>query len=502
MADIKRLAKETAIYGVSSILGRFLNWCLVPLYTYVLADTAEFGIYTNIYAWTSFMLVVLVYGMETGLFRFINKEENDPLTVYGTALTSLFVTSSIFVAMMIPNAGTVAGWLGYREHPEYIAMMSIVLALDAFSCIPFCYLRQQKQSVRFALLKLFFIVINIVCNIFFLVICPRIAKTSPEIINWFYDPDYGVGYIFVSNLIATSLETLLLLPYVFVGRLRFSFDILKRMLKYSLPLLLLGVVGIMNQSLDKMIYPMLVEDRAQGEAELGIYGACFKIALIMMLFTQAFRYAYEPFVFSKNKDSDSRKVYADTMKYYIITALAICLGMIAYLDVLKYLIHSSYWDGLVVVPIILASYLFQGIYFNLSFWYKLTDRTMWGTYLSLIGCAINCALLFLLVPRIGYVGAAIASLAAYTAMMLASYFLGQKYMPIDYDLRAIFKYMGLAAILFVCMELFKTSILWINILINTCLFAVFVVYLVKTDLPLSAIPIINKLVKRGKKQAS
>lgn len=502
MADIKKLAKETAVYGVSSILGRFLNWCLVPLYTYVLADTAEFGIYTNIYAWTALALVILTYGMETGLFRFINKTENDPLTVYGTALTSLFVTSSLFLAVVLPNSGTVAAWLGYGKHPEYIAIMAVVLAMDAFGSIVFAYLRHKKKSVRFALLKLFFIVANIVCNIFFLVLCPKIWESAPRYISWFYVPDYGVGYIFVSNLIATSLETLLLLPSVFVGRLRFDSGLLARMLRYSLPILVFGVVGIMDQSLDKMLYPMLLDDRDAAESQLGIYGACYKIALIMMLFTQAFRYAYEPFVFSKNKDADSRKVYADIMKYYIITALAICLGMVAYLDILKYLIHSSYWEGLVVVPIILASYLFQGIYFNLSFWYKLADRTIWGVYLSLLGCVVNCALLFLLVPRIGYIGAALASLSAYTVMMLVSYFLSQKNMPVDYDLHAIFKYVGLAAMLFAGMEIFKTRWLWVNILINTCLLAIFVVYLVRTDLPLSQIPLINKFVKRNKKQVS
>lgn len=498
MAELKRLAKETAIYGVSSILGRFLNWCLVPMYTYVLADTAQFGVYTNVYAWTSFMLVILIYGMETGLFRFMNKPENDPLTVYGTALTSLFATSALFALVMMPLAPAAAGLLGYGDHPEYVRMMSLVLAMDAFSSIPFAYLRQQKKSARFALLKLFFIVMNIGFNLFFLVLCPHIHETDPEKIAWFYDPGFGVGYIFLSNLLATFLETLLLLPTVFAGRLRFDARLLRSMLKYSLPLLLLGVVGIMNQSLDKMIYPMLVEDRAAGESQLGIYGACFKLALIMMLFTQAFRYAYEPFVFAKNKDADSRRVYADTMKYYIITALLICLAMVAYLDIIKYLIAPAYWEGLVVVPIILISYLFQGIYFNLSFWYKLTDRTMWGCYLSTAGCIVNLGLLVLLVPRIGYVGAALASLAAYFVMMTASYFFGQKYMPIAYDLRSIAKYMGLAALLYGAMVMLRTETLWLNLLINTALLAVFVVYMVRKDLPLSAIPVINKFVKPKK----
>ncbi len=504
MAELKRLAKETAIYGVSSILGRFLNWCLVPMYTYVLASTGQFGVYTNIYAWTAFLLVILVYGMETGLFRFMNKEGNDPLTVYGTSLTCLFVTSCLFVALMLPNSETVAGWLGYGDHPEYISMMAVVLALDAFSCIPFCYLRQQKKATRFALIKLFFIVVNIACNIFFLIVCPKIYESNPGLIDLFYDPDYGVGYIFVSNLIATALETVLLLPSIFVGRLRFDFALLKKLLRYSLPLMLLGIMGIMNQSLDKMIYPMLVQDRAQGEAELGIYGACFKIAMIMMLFTQAFRYAYEPFVFSKNKDADSKQTYADTMKYFIITGLAICLAILGYLDVLKYLIHNSYWEGLVIVPIVLASYLFQGIYFNLSFWYKLTDRTMWGTYLSSIGFVINCTMLIVLVPRIGYIGAALASFAADTTMMVASYFIGQKYMPINYDLRSIGKYLALAVVLYAGMRLIRlvlnTDHLWINIILNTILIAVFVVYLVKKDLPLSEIPVINRFFKPRKKQ--
>jgi len=502
MSEVKSLAKDTAIYGVSSILGKFLNWCLVPLYTYTLPSSADYGVVTNLYSWTALLLVILTYGMETGLFRFMNKGEDNPDKIYGTTLTALFTTSLLFAVGVSVFYHPIAWKMGYGSNPEFIWMLAIVVSMDAFDSIPFAYLRYQKRPIKFAAMKLFMIFVNIIMNLFFLLVCPAIMEWKPELINWFFDASYGVGYIFVANLISTSCVTLALLPTVFDVKLRFDSKLLKKMLVYSLPLLLLGVTGIMNQTIDKIVFPYLYTDPAEGAAQLGIYGACFKVAMVMMMFTQAFRYAYEPFVFANNKDANSKENYAVSMKYFLITSFLIFLGITFYLDLLKYLIREDYWGGLVVVPIVLIAYIFQGVYFNLSFWYKLNDKTRYGAYMSLIGVSINVGLVYLLVPKIGFVGAAYASLAAFFVMMIISYFLGQKYMPIDYDYKTILTYALMAGALFgisLCCRRIVTNYVdcsevaqsFICMGVNTLLLIPYLVYLLKHDLP-----ILDKLKKR------
>ena len=444
--QMKILAKETAIYGVSSIVGKFLNWMLVPLYTYVLQQQSDYGIVTNLYAWTALLLVILTYGMETGFFRFANKEGENPQTVYSTSLIALFSTSLLFAVACVIWQTPITNALGYPSHSEFIALLGIVVAMDAFASIPFAYLRYKKRPLQFAALKLLFVFLNIVLNIFFLVLCPKIQDWA--IVSSWYNPNYGVGYVFVANILATSIQTLCLLPAILEGcRVNhglpthesghiFSWTLLKQMLRYSLPLLVLGVCGIMNQTLDRILFPFFYNG-ADAQAQLGIYGACFKVAMVMMMFTQAFRYAYEPFVFAKHKDRESVEAYADAMKYYIIFSYMILLGMIFYLDLLKFIIAPSYWEGLKIVPIVLWTYIFQGVYFNLSFWYKLTDKTQWGAYFSLIGVAITFGLQAVFVPRIGYVASAASSTVCYLVIMLLSYFIGRKHLEIPYDLRRI-----------------------------------------------------------------
>lgn len=443
---MKILAKETAIYGVSSIVGKFLNWLLVPLYTYVLQQQSDYGIVTNLYAWTALLLVILTYGMETGFFRFANKEGENSQTVYSTSLIALFTTSLLFALACVIWRIPIANALGYPTHSEFIALLGIVVAMDAFASIPFAYLRYKKRPLQFAILKLLFVFLNIALNLFFLVLCPKIQDWT--IISSWYNPDYGVGYVFVANIIATAIQTLCLLPSMIEGfrnepkainqepRTIFSWQLLRQMLRYSLPLLVLGVCGIMNQTLDRILFPFFY-DGADAQAQLGIYGACFKVAMVMMMFTQAFRYAYEPFVFAKHKDKKSVEAYADAMKYYIIFSYMILLGMIFYLDLLKFIIAPSYWEGLKVVPVVLWTYIFQGVYFNLSFWYKLTDKTQWGAYFSIIGVVITFALQAIFVPRIGYMASASSSTVCYLVIMLLSYFVGRKHLEIPYDIRRI-----------------------------------------------------------------
>ncbi|MCQ2345764.1 MAG: lipopolysaccharide biosynthesis protein [Paludibacteraceae bacterium] len=474
---MKSLAKDTVIYGLSSIVGKFLNWLLVPLYTYRLAQQADYGIVTNLYAWTALLLVILTYGMETGFFRFANQEGESAGRVYTTAMTSVGFTSLLFAVLCCIFSQSIATVLGYPEHSEFIALLSVVVAMDAFACIPFSYLRFKKRPIRFAVLKLLFVGLNIVLNLFFLVLCPRIQDLS--IISSWYDPGYGVGYVFVANILATGIQTLCLLPAILAEKYEFSWPLLKQMLKYSLPLLVLGICGIMNQTLDRIIFPFLYTG-TDAQAQLGIYGACFKVAMVMMMFTQAFRYAYEPFVFAKHKDRQSVEAYADAMKYYIIFSYLILLGMVVYLDLLKYIIAPSYWEGLKVVPVVLWTYIFQGVYFNLSFWYKLTDRTQWGAWFSLIGLVINLVLQVLLVPRIGYMASAGSATVCYLVIMLLSYFVGRKYLEIPYDLKRIGYYTILIVGILAVYYLLPVG-MWVRMAIGTILLLIYCGILIKFD---------------------
>ena len=491
--QMKILAKETAIYGVSSIVGKFLNWLLVPLYTYVLQQQSDYGIVTNLYAWTALLLVILTYGMETGFFRFANKAEENPKTVYSTSLIALFTTSLLFAVACVVWRMPIANALGYPTHSEFIALLGIVVAMDAFASIPFAYLRYKKRPLQFAALKLLFVFLNIALNLFFLILCPKIQDWA--IISSWYNPDYGVGYVFVANILATGIQTLCLLPAIVEGfknehglptsdsRRLFSGDLLKRMLRYSLPLLVLGVCGIMNQTLDRILFPFFY-DGADAQAQLGIYGACFKVAMVMMMFTQAFRYAYEPFVFAKHKDRESVEAYADAMKYYIIFSYMILLGMIFYLDLLKFIIAPSYWEGLKIVPVVLWTYIFQGVYFNLSFWYKLTDKTQWGAYFSIIGVVITFALQAIFVPRIGYMASAASSTVCYLVIMLLSYLIGRKHLEIPYDLRRIGIYTLLVVTLlagYYALAHFLPINQWIKMGIGTILLIIYCVSFYRLD---------------------
>ncbi len=489
------LAKDTAIYGVSSILGKFLNWLLVPLYTYVLAEQADYGIVTNLYAWTALLLVILTYGMETGFFRFANKEGEDPTAVYTTTLLSLFITSFLFASVCVLCRYPIAAAMGYTGHEEFIALLAVVVAMDAFASIPFAYLRYKKQPLRFAALKLLFVFLNILLNIFLLVVCPRLQGYA--LISSWYDPSYGVGYVFVANIIATAVQTLCLLPLSRGYRLSTAnYQLWKRLLRYSLPLLVLGVCGIMNQTLDRILFPFFYSGE-DAQTQLGIYGACFKVAMVMMVFTQAFRYAYEPFVFSKHKDRQSVEAYADAMKYYILFSYLILLGMVFYLDILKLLIAPSYWEGLTIVPMVLWAYIFQGIYFNLSFWYKLTDRTRYGAYFSILGVVITFALQAIFVPRIGYIASAASSTVCFFCLMTLSYFVGRKYLAVPYDLKRIGLYTLLVVALLALFSALQKHIgIMSRLFLGTLLIGAYVAVLVKFDFPLSGLPIVGKYFKK------
>ena len=497
MAGLKSLAKETAIYGLSSIVGRFLNYLLVPVYTMAMsAQSGGYGVVTNVYAWVALMLVLLTCGMETGFFRFANKSGEDPMKVYANSLLSVGGVSMIFVLLCLLFLQPIANLLDYGNHPEFIAMMAMVVALDSFQCIPFAYLRYKKRPIKFAAIKLLSIIGGIGLNLFFLLLCPWLNVHFPATVSWFYDPDYLVGYIFISNLIISAVQMFFFIPELRGFAYKLDKALLKRMVVYSFPVLILGLVGILNQTVDKMIYPFLFEDRQEGLVQLGIYAATSKIAMVMAMFTQAFRYAYEPFVFGKNREGDNRKMYAAAMKYFLIFSLLAFLAVMFYLDLLRYLVARGYWEGLGVVAVVMLAEICKGIYFNLSFWYKLTDETRWGAYFSLIGCAIIVMMNIVFVPVYGYIASAWASVAGYGVIMLLSYWMGQKKYPIQYDLKSLGLYILLAAVLYVIGEQVPISDLVLRLAFRTVLLLLFVAYIVKKDLPLSQLPVINRFIKK------
>ena len=497
MAGLKSLAKDTAIYGLSSIVGRFLNYLLVPLYTAVLpAASGGYGVVSNVYAYTALILVLLTFGMETGFFRFANKQDEQPEKVYANSLLFVGGLSLCCVTLCMLFLHPISSFLEYPDHPDYVGMMIVVVALDSFQCIPFAYLRYKKRPIKFAAIKLFNIIGNIGLNLFFLLLCPYLAQHAPSTVSWFYNPDYLVGYIFVSNLIMSAVQMFFFIPELRGFSYRMDRVLMKRMISYSFPILIFGVVGILNQTIDKMIYPFLFDDRQEGLVQLGIYSATSKVAMVMAMFTQAFRYAYEPFVFGKNKDADNRKVYASAMKYFFIFSLLAFLAVMCYMDVLKYMVARDYWEGLSVVAIVMLAEILKGIYFNLSFWYKLTDETRWGAYFSLIGCAILLLMNIWLVPLYGYVASAWASVAGYGVITLLSYVIGQKKYPVHYPLHSMFLYLLLAGVLFFLSQYVIIENLFFRLAFRTALLIVFVVYVLKKDLPVRNIPVLNRLIKK------
>jgi O-antigen/teichoic acid export membrane protein len=374
--------------------------------------------------------------------------------------------------------------------------MYVTVAIDAFMAIPFAYLRYLHKPLRFALLKIINIVLNITLNLLYLIVLPALRLNPFGI----YDEQFtlDVAFVFYINLFCTCTTLLMLWKEWASQPFKIDKNTCKRMLSYTWPLLVMGLAGQLNQAASQILFPYLFDgSQEEARAQLGIYGACIKIAMIMVMITQAFRFAYEPFVFGKSKDKDNRDTYAQAMKFYLIFTLLAFLVVMGYLDILKYLIGESYWDGLRVVPIIMAAEIMFGVFFNLSFWYKLTDRTIWGAYFSGIGAVVLITIDILLIPRFSYMACAWAGFAAYATSMLLSYFIGQRYYPIAYPIRQMSAYVLLTLVLFMAMQYAGSVLpLWASLIVNTLLIAVFVAYLVKKDFPLSSLPIIGKKFKK------
>ena len=481
MANLKSLFKDTAIYGLSSIVGRFLNYLLVPLYSYKLsAASGDYGIVTNVYSYTALLLVLLTFGMETTFFRFVNKENENPERVYSTTLIAVGGVGLMFVAAVLCFLPTVAGWMGYASTPQYVGVMAVVVALDAFQAIPFAYLRYKRQPMKFAGLKLLFIFLNILLNLIYF-----LGTENPD-----------VGFVFYINLICTASITLFFWRELTGFRWVADTKLLRRMLSYAWPLVILGVAGILNQTADKILYP-IVRGGLEGKVELGIYGACVKVAMIMAMITQAFRYAYEPFVFAGSKDKESRETYAKAMKYFIAFTLLAFLVVMGYIDILKYIIGPDYWEGLRVIPIVMVAEIMMGVYFNLSFWYKLTDRTIWGALLSGAGCLVLIVVNVVFIPHYHYMACAWAGVAGYGTAMVLSYFAGQHYFPIKYPLKDIGIYILIAALFYALMQLIPADLpLVAKLALNTVLICAFAAHIIYHDLPLREMPFVGKYFRK------
>ena len=481
MANLKSLAKDTAVYGLSSIVGRFLNYLLVPLYTHVIsAENGGYGVVTNLYAYVALLLVILTFGMETTFFRFANKEDENPDTVFASSIAVIGLLVSLFLLGITIGISPLSQMLGYDEHPEYILVMATVVALDALQAIPFSFLRYKKKALKFASLKLLFIILNIGLNLFYFV-----ALQQADVL-----------YVFTLNLVCTGVITLFFIPDFIKIKWSVSFSLIKRMLSYSWPILILGIAGILNQAADKMIFPLIYPDHTQGVRELGIYGACVKIAMIMAMITQAFRYAYEPFVFAQSKDKDKNETYAIGMKYFLIFTLLAFLCVVAYLPIIKYMIGSDYWEGLRVIPIVMAAEIMMGIYFNLSFWYKLIDKTIYGAWFSLAGCIVLFAVNIIFIPKYSYMACAWGGFAGYATAMVLSYIVGQKKNPISYPIKSMATYTAITILFYVIMQLVPQEWpSWLQLSINTILVIGFVGHIIYHDLPLKNIPVIGKFFR-------
>lgn len=483
MNPLKKLASQTAIYGLPTIVGRLLSYLLNPLFTYNFS-AKEFGINSSAYAYVSFLLVLLTYGMETTLFRFSQTEENKQ-TVYSTALISVFTSSLLFILMACLFSGSISEGIKFTGHPEYVVWFSIIVGADAFAAIPFAKLREQGKAKRFAFIRAANICLYIGLNLFFILFCKQIHESPSSafkpLVDKIYNPKIGIGYIFISNLIASLFTLVLLLPDIIKVRLVFDSPLWKRMFIYALPLLIAGLAGMVNETLDRILLTYLLPSK-QAMAQIGIYSACYKVSIIMTIFIQAFRFAAEPFFFSRSQEKDSKKTMADIMKFFVIICSIIFLVTMMNIQWIQYFAGSAeFRSGIKVVPILLLANMFLGIFINQSIWYKLRGQTHFGALLTIFGAIITIALNIYWIPRIGYMGSAWATLICYASMMIASYFIGNKHYPVNYDIKRILGYLTLSITLYLISRWIKTDSVTINLFMNNTLVLAFIAVIWKLE---------------------
>lgn len=442
MGLYKNLFKQTAIYGLATVLPRMFSFLLVPLYTDLLPKAA-YGKVSIIFAWMIFFNVILAYGMETAFFRFYNNETNKK-TVVETTTVSIFWSTILFLFVALLFKNTLANWSGIDS--QYIIYTIWILALDALVIVPFSKLRAYQKPMIYALIKIGNVVVNLTLSVFFLLFLPSIAQSNPDsFISTLYVENFQIGYIFMANIISSFLTFVVLSPNYFHLKWNFDLALWKRMMRYGLPIMIAGIAFAINEQFDKILLGKLLPANI-AEAEVGVYSACYKLGLFMVLYRTAYTLGIEPFFFSHASNENAPQTYATVTKYFVIFGSFILLAVIVFADVLKFLMirDSSYWEAMKVVPLIILANFFLGIYTNLSVWYKLIDKTYIGAYISIVGAVITLALNFLLIPTMSYYGSAIATIAAYGSMMFISYYFGNKYYPIPYDMKKIGGYLLLS----------------------------------------------------------
>jgi O-antigen/teichoic acid export membrane protein len=481
----KQLAGQTAIYGLSSIVGRFLNVLLVPIYTRVF-EVGEYGVVTQLYAYVAFLNIVFIYGLDTAFFRFF-QSQNGNEKVYSTSLVSILATTGFFTLMIFLFSGQIANeiLLGTKQGSLYVKLFAGVLAFDTITAIPFAKLRQENKAKRFAFLRIVNIIVNLGLNLFFLLLCPALLKSGTnDWIKSIYDPSFGVGYVFVCNLAASFITMIMLAPEIFKVHLKFDKVLWKQMVIYAFPLMIAGLAGMINETFDRILIPMLIQEKSEAMIQLGIYGACYKLSIIMTLFIQTFRYAAEPFFFSHSTKENPQEVYAVVMNYFVITCSFIFLGVMLYIDIVKVFIGPDFRSGLGVVPILLMANLCLGVYYNLSIWYKLTSKTKWGAWLSVFGAAVTLLFNILLIPVMGFMGAAWATFICYALMMIVSYFIGQKYYPVPYKITSFIYYVLLSIFFWIISIYLKRQFNFSNngsLFLNTVILFLFVLIVFVTE---------------------
>jgi O-antigen/teichoic acid export membrane protein len=488
LKQVKALAGQTIVYGVPSIVGRLLNYLLVPLYTRAFS-TGDFGTVTSLYAYVSFLNIVLTYGMETSLFNFSRMEE-DKKKVFSTILTSVTITSLIFLSLAYVFRFSIASWVKDPNHPDYIVWVAMILGADALSSVAFAKLREQNKARVFAIIKSLSILIYILFNIFFIVICPRIYNNPDNIfyglIRHFYNPNLGIGYVFISNVASSVLTLVMLIPTMAKAGMQFDMQLWKRIMPYALPLLLAGLAGMVNETLDRIILLYLLPDDI-AKQQIGIYGACYKISIIITMFVQAFRYAAEPYFFAHSKDKDFYQMFADVTKYFIIGCLLIFLGTMFNLSWIQYFVGKNFRSGLAVVPILLLANLCLGVFYNLSMWYKLAHKTMYGAYLTMFGAVITIAINVIFIPRYGYMASAWATLICYASTMIMSYITSRKQFPVKFDMLRIGLYFGLSLTLYFVSEHIHIGSNAVTLIFNNGMIIAFAVIVYLVERPTLAI---------------
>lgn len=493
------------IYGVSTIVPRLLQSVLAPFYARFLPDAlANNGVLNYVYSFIPFLTVIFTYGMETAFFRF-SELEQDKNKVYSTSFISVLSTTAILAPLLIIFSTPVAGFANLQQEPEFIMIIAGILTMDTLSAIPFASLRQQNRPIKYSALKIINTVVTVLLTIFFYGFCPVLIRHGVHFAQEIYDPSKGIFYVLISNLTASTLIFLLLLPEL--GKVKFRFDpvLWKKMMAYTLPLLIVGLAGVINDTFDKVLlrFFLPLKDPVAIEQQIGIYGNCYKLVLLINLFRQAFQYAADPFFFQHATKEDARQTYARVMKYFVIIMCVGFLSVVLFIDAWKYWIGSSatprFWEGLKIVPIVLIGYMCLGVNYNLAIWYKLTNRTRIGAFISVTGAALTLIINIVFIPVYGYMASAWATLISYATIMVLSYLFGRKYYPIPYNVKRLLLYFAVAFVIYLCFNWLRNHLASIPVhyllgVAGMALYGLFIYYMDKKD-----VLTVLAMIKPGKK---